>query len=364
MSNDNIRILSHPISYRELKSIDKDVLITGIYKIENTVNHKVYIGKSVNIIRRLKQHTTQITNEHLYNSISKYGIDKFSFEVIKETYDLDYWEIFLIQIYHATDDRYGYNVAPGGEGGQGNWIFLSEDKKRVIKDKLSKANKNKIISEEQRKLISSKLKGRPSKRKGTKSSKETRLKLSLSQKKRFENIEERRKTGMSVHNSIKYQNSRKDPKYLAKLSLANKGHHLTDETKRKISEKHRGKKMSKEFCDNLSRIMKGRKFTEEHKRKISLSNKGKQKEYLINTHWYNNGIENYRGTECPPGFVLGRINFNNVGNKGMKWWNNGVVQVQSFECPEGFVRGKLPMKEETKEKIRQFNLNKHNKNNV
>lgn len=42
MSNNNAKILSEPISYQELMSIKNDFEITGIYKIENLINHKVY----------------------------------------------------------------------------------------------------------------------------------------------------------------------------------------------------------------------------------------------------------------------------------------------------------------------------------
>jgi group I intron endonuclease len=138
MSNNYIRILSHPISYQELKLIDNDVLITGIYKIENTVNHKVYIGQSTNIIKRLKAHIKNEQNGHLRSSFEKYGLDNFSFEVIKQTYDLDYWEIFLIQIYHATNDKYGYNMAIGGEGGN-----LGPKVNKKISESLRKSEKYK-----------------------------------------------------------------------------------------------------------------------------------------------------------------------------------------------------------------------------
>ena len=119
MSTNNNRILSEPISYQELKSI-RNLIISGIYKIENLINHKVYIGQSKNIIHRLRFGHSKLKDEcnpYLKKSFRKYGFDNFSFEIIKETYDLDYWEIFLIQIYHATDNKYGYNILPGGEGG-------------------------------------------------------------------------------------------------------------------------------------------------------------------------------------------------------------------------------------------------------
>ena len=73
--------------------------ISGIYKIENLINHKVYIGQSKDINKRWSRHRTNEHNIHLRRAFEKYGIENFSFEILIETYDLDYWEIFLIQIY-------------------------------------------------------------------------------------------------------------------------------------------------------------------------------------------------------------------------------------------------------------------------
>ena len=42
---------------------------------------------------------------------------------------------------------------------------------------------------------------------------------------------------------------------------------------------------------------------------------------------------------------------NYINKTGKHWYNNGTVQVQSTECPEGFVLGRLPISEETKKKI-------------
>ena len=60
----------------------------GIYKIENLINHKVYIGQSKDIERRWKYHRTRIYREEndslpLYRAFRKYGIENFSFNVIE-----------------------------------------------------------------------------------------------------------------------------------------------------------------------------------------------------------------------------------------------------------------------------------------
>ena len=63
----------------------------GIYKITNTINHKVYIGLSNNIEKRWKTHKQRAFsendkeyNKHLYRAFRKYGLENFTFEVIEE----------------------------------------------------------------------------------------------------------------------------------------------------------------------------------------------------------------------------------------------------------------------------------------
>lgn len=89
----------------------------GIYKITNQINGKSYIGKSIHIQQRWR--------EHLYNNskcsllkyaLQKYGINNFKFEVIEECSqeELTEREIYWIQYYNTFND--GYNLTLGGEG--------------------------------------------------------------------------------------------------------------------------------------------------------------------------------------------------------------------------------------------------------
>lgn len=123
----------------------------GIYKIENLVNGKVYIGQSKNIedrwIEGLKEGSKRSYNSHLLNSVKKYGIENFSKEVILETWDMDYWEKFFIQIYHSTDPKFGYNKTIGGQNtGYGFYSDEVRDKirQKAIGRKLTDETKHKI----------------------------------------------------------------------------------------------------------------------------------------------------------------------------------------------------------------------------
>lgn len=98
--------------------------VTGIYKITNTVNNKIYIGYSKNISRRFTQHrywfkqfistgfNSSRISPHLFNAVAKYGIDKFTYNIVEvtEISELKVREAYWIQILSSFDAKYGYNV--------------------------------------------------------------------------------------------------------------------------------------------------------------------------------------------------------------------------------------------------------------
>jgi group I intron endonuclease len=112
--------------------------VIGIYKIENLINHKVYIGQSKDILLRWKSHKNsifvdflKIKNHHLYKSFRKYGIKNFSFEIVKKCKkeDLNDLESFFIRVYASWHRNYGYNKTFGG--GQ-NFYLTPESRKKVL----------------------------------------------------------------------------------------------------------------------------------------------------------------------------------------------------------------------------------------
>lgn len=99
-----------------------------IYKIENQINHKVYIGKTVDTLeKRWKQHILESRKpiracRPLYAAIQKYGIDNFQIELVEENIgsaDLDDKEQYWIQQYNSYigfKNSNGYNATLGGDG--------------------------------------------------------------------------------------------------------------------------------------------------------------------------------------------------------------------------------------------------------
>lgn len=91
--------------------------LSGIYLIENNINHKKYIGKSENIGRRWQAHLTRWDepgkeyDKALYRAFRKYGINQFSFSIIElcPPENLPKRELYWIKYYDAY--RNGYNCS-------------------------------------------------------------------------------------------------------------------------------------------------------------------------------------------------------------------------------------------------------------
>ena len=58
--------------------------ISGIYKIENLINHKVYIGQSKDIKSRLYQHKHCESNKHLKHAFKNMGLKIFHLKLSKK----------------------------------------------------------------------------------------------------------------------------------------------------------------------------------------------------------------------------------------------------------------------------------------
>lgn len=94
----------------------------GIYKIENLINGKCYIGQSVDIQKRWKAHKNSAFNTMdksynypLYKALRKYSLENFSFEILEECLiqELNEKEKYFIKKYDSFFN--GYNQTLGGD---------------------------------------------------------------------------------------------------------------------------------------------------------------------------------------------------------------------------------------------------------
>lgn len=201
----------------------------GIYKIINPKG-KIYIGQSINIERRFRfyKNINCKAQNKLYNSLKYYGFEAHKFEIIIECFEfqLNDLERYYQDLYNVCSNS-GLNC------------ILTYSKNRSGKmckdsrEKISKSNKGKIVSEE------------------------TKKKNSEAQKKLYLNGYINPMTGRSHSQETKN-----------KISKANLGREVSDTTKIKMS------KNSSSNKQGYINSMFAKNHSNEAKIKISLAMKG------------------------------------------------------------------------------------------
>ena len=148
-----------------------------VYIHINKLNNKTYIGiTSQNPKVRWNNGYGYFNQKKFYNAILKYGWDNFEHKIIfsgltKEEAEMK--EIELIKVYKSNQQEYGYNIANGG-----NCVGTCSE---ITKQKISNANKGRIITDEA-KMKMSKSKIGNTWNIGKECSKETREKISKANK--------------------------------------------------------------------------------------------------------------------------------------------------------------------------------------
>lgn len=204
-----------------------------IYKITSPSN-KIYIGQSWDWIKRKSVYKRLACPKqlHLYNSLLKYGYDNHKIEVIDKfpeditQEELDNKEIEYCKIYKDQGFKL-LNIREAGRGGK-----LSKETIEKMKASL----KGRVISKEStRKMLETK------KQNGFVLSKESRKKIGDKHKGKIISLEQR----MQISKKL---TGRKIPKeVLEKIALTKKlnPHPCSEETKKKISETHKGRPLLK-----------------------------------------------------------------------------------------------------------------------
>lgn len=91
-----------------------------VYKIENKINKKIYVGQTNNLDRRMQEHKHDERNNHpIHNAIKKYGWENFEVSVLYYGVNYNEKEKEYIKLYKSNRKEYGYNITAGGQDSSG-----------------------------------------------------------------------------------------------------------------------------------------------------------------------------------------------------------------------------------------------------
>ena len=218
---------------------------SGIYKIWSKASPSAYIGSAIDLKIRERQHFSKLAagkhpNIHLQRAWNKYGAASFIFEIIEtveSASDLLRREQFWIDHYRETDGL--FNICPKAGSSLGR-EFSQETKTKIsvkakgrlvsaeTRERLSVAGKGRTVSEATRLLLAENAKGNKFFL-GKTHSEETKKKISEGNKGKVISLEQRRATALRLQ-----------------------GVKLPEETKRKMSAYHAGRKKSSETRARMS----------------------------------------------------------------------------------------------------------------
>lgn len=207
-----------------------------IYKIENTINNKVYIGQTINKPdyrwrehQRISKNTDNPDFSYIHSAIRKYGANNFTFEVIDKANtkeELDVKEKQYISSLNTLAPN-GYNISSGGQFSK---IIPESSRKKISESKKGPKNPNygKVLTQEER---------------------EFHRQVML---KKYSDPEERLKNGQRMK-EVWARPGFKEKMHLSRLNQ------FSEEAKKKIGEKSRQMWANPEFREKMKLLRQKRK---------------------------------------------------------------------------------------------------------
>jgi len=118
------------------------IKICGVYEIRNILNNNIYIGSSIDISKRWKEHIRDLNadrhcNSHFQRAWNKYGSHNFKFKILETCEPIKDTILHIEQKYLDLDPVYNICTKAGNTLG----FRYSEESKK----KLSEANRKRII---------------------------------------------------------------------------------------------------------------------------------------------------------------------------------------------------------------------------
>jgi group I intron endonuclease len=205
----------------------------GIYIFTNKISHKVYVGETLNMARRMKRYKSPENNRPFERALLKYGLDGFHIDInylpnFKKDDLLDL-EDLLIKKFKCLAIEHGYNIASRGKNTSGHKLS-EETKLRMSQCKTGIKNPNygKPLSEETKAKMSIAFSGKNNPNFGKCISDEQKTQISISNSGRKHSLETRER-----------------------IKRSRTGRTMSEETKTKISEANKGRKRSPETREKM-----------------------------------------------------------------------------------------------------------------